>query len=205
MMRDKHSFVSNMFIALVGDELYYDIKSHSRKILKVGTFIIVPIFLLSFFFHATFISKLLSVVTGTSLIFIIYAVALVVALDVEVEVIKEETCRAVGEMKIVKDGKYKRTRIWGICLICFGIAAVYFTNEYRHRYSFECDTFWVDKQKGIYHLDFDNDCSIAEDATSLTKMKGFEIETTNIGFCPECEEWAEDAESDYNVDKFYRR
>lgn len=85
-------------------------------------------------------------------------------------------------MKIVKDGKYKRTRIWGICLICFGIAAVYFTNEYRHRYSFECDTFWVDKQKGIYHLDFDNDCSIAEDATSLTKMKGFEIETTNIGF-----------------------
>ena len=63
-----------------------------------------------------------------------------------------------------KPFKYKLTIVWGVILLALGIVAIYYSNRYRNRYAFECETFLVDEKAGIYHLDWDimscaqNDC-----------------------------------------------
>ena len=61
-------------------------------------------------------------------------------------------------------------------LVALGISAIYFSNKYRKYYAFECDTFLVDHQAEIYHLDWDNDCEVAAEAGALEKMQGFQID-----------------------------
>ena len=67
-------------------------------------------------------------------------------------------------------------------------------------------TFLVDENAGIYHLDYDNDCEYAKESENLVRMKGYEIEEfTNCTLCESCEEWAEDAETEYESNYFFRR
>ena len=188
----KQSFLSN----IIGRNTYDKFKGYAKVIIAIGTCVLAIVLLLSIFFHWSFISSLLSLITGTSLLFIIYIAALVLALDIEVDVDEPE--------KKSKPAAYKLTIAWGVVLVALGISAIYFSNKYRKYYAFECDTFLVDHQTEIYHLDWDNDCEVAAKSGNLETMQGYEIDKSYT-LCEWCEEWAEDAEDEYESNRYYRR
>lgn len=194
----KQSFLSNV----VGRNTYDEFKGYAKRIIVIGTCVLVVILLLSLFFHWGFISSLLNLVTGTSLLFIAYVAALVLALDVEVEVDEPERDYWSEPEKKMKPTTYRLTVVWGIVLILFGIGAIYFSNKYRKNYAFECQTFLVDENRGIYHLEDGND---DEDMEYTTEMKGYELKDYNYTFCESCREWVEEMESDYAAERYYRR
>lgn len=194
----EQSFLSNLF----GKNTYAGLKSWAKIIVPTGTVILAVLFLLSKFVYWKIISSLLSLVTGTSLLFIVYIAALIVVLDIEADV-EEPEYYGCGEAP--KPTAYKMTIVWGVILIVLGIAATYFSNKYRKHYAFECSTVLVDHTAGIYHLDYDNDCEVAAEAENLEKMKGYELKETNYTLCEWCQDWADDAEAEYESNRYYRK
>lgn len=196
----KQSFLSN----IIGRNTYNEFKGYAKIIIALGTCILAIILLLSFFFHWGFISRLLNLVTGTSLLFIVYIAALVITLDIEVDVDEPERSYWSEPKKMPKTAAYILTIFWGIVLVALGISAIYFSNKYRKHYAFECGTFLVDRQVGIYHYDWDNDCEVAAEAENLVKMQGYQIDKSYT-LCDWCDEWAEDVEDEYESDLYFRR
>lgn len=184
----KQSFLSN----IIGRNTYDKFKGYAKEIIAIGTCVLAIVLLLSIFFHWSFISSLLSLITGTSLLFIAYVAALVLVLDIEVDVDEPE--------KKPKPAAYKLTIVWGVVLVALGISAIYFSDKYLKHYAFECDTFLVDHQAGIYHLDWDNDCKVAAESGNLETMQGYQIDKSYT-LCEWCEEWAEDAEDEYESNR----
>lgn len=200
MAKVKQSFLSN----IIGRNTYYEFKGYAILIIVIGTCVLSVVFLLSLFFHWEFISKLLNLVTGTSILFIAYIAAIVLVLDIEVDVDEPERYYWQKPEKTPKPITYKLTIVWGIVLIVLGIGAIYFSNKYRKQYAFECDTFLVNHQAKIYHLDWDIDCEVASEASNLEKMQGYQIDNSYT-LCEWCEEWAEDIESEYGTSRYYKR
>ena len=196
----KQSFLSN----IIGRNTYDEFKCYAKVIIAIGTCVLSIVLLLSLFFHWSFISSLLSLVTGTSLLFIAYVAALVLVLDIEVDVDEPEKCYWSEPEKKPKPAAYKLTIVWGVVLVALGISAIYFSNKYRKHYAFECDTFLVDHQAGIYHLDWDNDSEVAAESGNLETMQGYQIDKSYT-LCEWCEEWAEDAEDEYESNRYFRR
>lgn len=188
-MIKKQSFLSNM----LGDA-YSSLKGYAIWISLIGSGILIILYVLSSFFHAGIISSLLNLTNGTSLLFIGYIAAIIVLADIRVEVDEPENYWHKEE-KEPKPFKYKLTIVWGVILLALGIVAIYYSNRYRNHYSFECETFLVDEEAGIYHLDWNDDCSVAEKAESLEEMKGYQINKA-FKFCEECQECLDDVESD---------
>ena len=116
-----------------------------------------------------------------------------VPVPLEVEEPEKEYWRK--EKQDPKPFKYKLTIVWGVVLLILGIVAIYYSNRYRNHYAFECETFLVDEKAGIYHLDWNSDCSIAEEAEELEKMQGYQIDE-KFKFCEECQECLEEVESE---------
>lgn len=194
----KQSFLSN----LVGREAYEGINGYAKIIIAIGTIILGILLFLSFFYHWWIVSRFLSYVTGTSLLFIAYIVVLIFALDVEVNVDEPEKKTWEKPEKSPKSVAYKLTIVWGIILVALGFCAIYFSNKYRKQYAFECNTFLVDHQARKYHLD--DECEVAAKAVYLEKMQGYQIDNSYT-FCDECEDWAEEAESEYNSNRYFRK
>ena len=197
---------------------------YAKIIVAIGTCIIGILYSLSHFFYWEFLSKLLSLFTGTSIIFICYIIALILVLTIDVTM-KEPKQESKEESKEDdSDGieydywsnKKKQSKpsfnnladrlaeIWMFVLIVLGIVAVYYSNLYRKNYAFECSTFLVDQNAGIYHLDCHNKCEDAAQAFELEKMKGFQIDDSYT-FCEWCKEWAEDAEADFEYHRYFRK
>jgi hypothetical protein len=196
----KQSFISN----LIGKDNYDGLKKNAKIIIALGTCILAILFLLTYFFHLEFLSSLLNLVTGTSLLFVAYVAALILVLDIEVDVEDPERFYWSEPIKQPKPLQYKLTIVWNVILIILGIGAIYFSNDYRKQYSFECDTYFVDHQAKIYHLDWDIDCEVAAESNHLAKMKGHQIDKSYT-LCDWCEEWAEDAEAEYGASRYFRR
>lgn len=195
-MKLKKSFISN----IIGHNTYNEFKRLSKLIVISETIIIIILYGLSSVYHSTIVSALLNLTTGTSLIFFIYVFAFIILLDTEVLINTPEEID-IYEHPYVRDLSktygslnYKLTIVWGIILIIGGILAICFTNRYRKDYAFECNTFMVDKEYGIYHLDVDNDCEIISRSNDIERMYGYEIKN-RYTFCEWCKEWQEDAET----------
>ena len=199
MIIESYSFLKK----IIGRQTYNGIKDTANQVVPIATCVLILLLGLSLFVHWTFISSILSLITGYSLIFIAYIIGLIVWLDKGVDVALQKEYRGYAFPKKEPKG-FKKTKVRGIMLVILGIVAIYFSNVYRKQYAFECDTFLVDHQKKTYHLDWDNDCEEAEMASRLEKMKGYQIDDSYT-FCYWCEEWAEDAEAEYNANRFYRR
>jgi hypothetical protein len=193
----KQSFLSN----IIGRETYNKIKSHAKTIIVPGSCILAIILSFSLYFHWGFISNLLNLVTGTSLLCVAYIVALVVKLDIEVDVDEPEDYYWSKTEKKPKPIKYKFTIVWGSILIIFGICAIYFSSQYRKHYAFECETFLVDHQLEIYHLDCGSDCKAAARNEDLEEMQGYQIDDSYT-FCDFCREWSEEMEEEYNSNRY---
>lgn len=209
MARIKKSFLSN----LLGQNAYDDLRGIAKPITLIGSCILIILFLLSFIVHWRFVSKLLSMVTGTSLLFLFYIAAIILLLDIQVDVIEPD-----GHYVIEPDGhyrfetthspktiNYKLTIFWGVILLLLGVSAIYFSNRYRKQYAFECSTILVDHKAGIYHLKWIEDCEVAAESEDLEEMKGYEINGMGYSICEWCEEYAEEVEYASDTDSFYRR
>ena len=165
----KKSFLSN----IIGKSLYDELKDYAKPIVLIGTVILVVLFLLSFFVHWKFVSRLLNLVSGTSLLFIVYVAALILFLDKEVEVEEPISYYGYDSNQMPKTRSFKLTIVWGVVLLLVGISAIFFSNRYRKQYSFDCSTILVDQSAGIYHLEWIDDCEVAADSDCLVEMKGY--------------------------------
>ena len=190
-MIQKQSFISN----LLGQNTYAELKGIALLVSLIGTAVLIVLYVLSHFFHVGIISSLVNLTNGYSLLFIGYLLALIVLLDIEVEVEEPEKEYWRKEKQDPKPFKYKLTIVWGVVLLILGIVAIYYSNRYRNHYAFECETFLVDEKAGIYHLDWNSNCSIAEEAEELEKMQGYQIDE-KFKFCEECQECLEEVESE---------
>ena len=188
----RQSFISN----LIGKDIYDNFKNQAKIIIYIGSCILAILLLLTSFFYWGFLSTLLNYVTGTSLLFIVYVAALILVFDIEVNVDEPERYYWSEPVRQSKPIQYKLTIVWGVVLIILGIGAICFSDEYRKQYSFKCDTYLVDHQEKIYHLDWDIDCEVAAESFNLVKMKGYEIDKS-YKLCDCCECWVEYAEAEY--------
>lgn len=191
----KKSFISN----LIGRSTYDWLKHNAKIIVSIGTSVLALLWGLTFICHFSVVSSMLYLVSGTSLLFIIYIAAIIIVLDCEVDIEEPDNYIWGKPKKHPKTKEYKLTIVWGMVLILLGATAIFFSDKYRKHYAFECDTFLVDNQSSIYHLDIDNDCEEAAKSNNLEKMQGFQIDKTYT-FCEWCKEWAEDAEFDAEHD-----
>ena len=191
----KQSFISNLF----GQNTYTGFKGVALLVFLIGTSILILLYTLSYFFHVGIISYLLNLTNGLSLLFIGYIVAAIILFDIEVDVEEPEKNIWGEEKKEPKPLKYKLTIVWGVFLLILGVVAIYFSNKYRKHYAFECETFLVDKQAHIYHLDWDIDCEAANEAEQLVKMYGYQIDESYT-FCEGCNELADEAKYETGVE-----
>ena len=196
----KQSFLSNLVD-------YDGLKHYARIIVIIGSCVIALVFGLSLIYHSQFISNLLGYFFGASLLFIIYIAALIIVLDFKVEIDEDKTQGRYHADNKPKPFKYKLTVVWGVLLLLLGIAAVFFSNRYRKNYAFDCSTFLVDEEAGVYHLDNDWKCIDAieaEDNGQLVRKYGYEIDKT-FKFCEYCEESIEEVEGEFNSNRYTRR
>ena len=198
MAQEKRSFLSN----LIGSNTYEELKYYAKFILAIGTCVLAVLYLLSIFFHWSFISRLLNLTTGTSLLFIVYIASVIICLDKEVEVDEPESSYRSKPANTPKTPPYRLTIVWGILLMVLGITAIFFSNRYRKQYAFDCSTILVDREAGIYHLEWIEDCEIAAESEDLKEMKGYEIKGLNYRFCDWCREYVEEAKDAYIQDQY---
>lgn len=184
----KQSFISN----LIGRQNYEDWLEYAKPIVIIGSVILILLFVLSSYFHWTILSYLVNLTYGLSLLFIGFILNIILLLDVRIEVEEPERNYWEKAEKLPKPLKYKFTIVWALALASMGITAIYLSNKYSKQYTFECNTFYVDKETGIYHLEiFIEDCDKAIHADYLEEMKGYQI-NKSFTLCEDCEEMLED-------------
>lgn len=188
----KKSFISN----IIGENTYEQFAESAKVIVKVGTCLLALFIGLSLAFHSSIINWFLQLLTGTSLLFIAYVAAMIIVLDIQVNVDEPEHDVWEKPEKIQRPTSYKLTIVWGLFLITSGISAIYFSNKYRKLYAFECNTFLVDIDSGIYHLNDDYiDCETAEQGKTLIPMKGYQLDK-RYKLCKECQDLLYEIESE---------
>jgi len=188
-MNNKTSFLSDLLHSLFGS-IYQDFYDAKGLIVIVGTCIFTIIFGLSHILYSSIINYFLPFVTGFSLTFIVYVIAWWMLLDIKVETREEEY--VYSKKGTEKSKAYKFTIVWGTALVILGISAMYYTNKYRKHYAHLCETFVVDCNTKVYHLE-DSDCEELQDVDGLIEMKGYEIKK-GYTFCEECKEYKEEME-----------
>mgnify|MGYP000529218136 FL=1 len=187
---------------LLGDQNYEKFRGYAKTYIPITTIILVVLLVISQFVHWRTVSWLLNLALGTSLIFIAYILGVILLLDFGVDVEMKEDWDGRLSLPEVMPSNFKSTIIWTYTLLILGIAAIYFSNKYRKNYSFEYQTFLVDENRGIYHLEDGND---DEDREYTTEMKGYELENYNYTFCESCRERVEEMESENTAERYYRR
>ncbi len=195
----KQSFISN----IISKSTYDQFLGYAKVIVAVGSCLLAICIGLSFFFHSSIINWFLQLLTGTSLLFIAYIAAWILILDVQVSVDEPERYVWKESEKVQRPVKYKLTIIWGIILIFLGISAIYISNKYRKHYAFECGTYLVDTQQHIYHVDWNDDCDVANEAEELEERYGYEIDDS-YRLCESCKDFLDEMES-YESERYIRR
>ena len=159
--------------------------------------VVYSLYGISFVCYWSFFSTLLSLLSGTSLLFFVYVGMIIVLCDIKVEKSGERDLFDRREPPFSsKSTKYKLTMVWFLLLLIIGITAIVFTNRYRKNYSFDCETFYVDESTGLYHLSDDCD-EIGE--SRVVEMKGYEVVEKGYVLCETCEYVADMAENDVYI------
>lgn len=172
----------------------------ANKIFIIGFISLIFLIIVSRYVKWMFLSNVIDIVTGTSVLFVFFILCMIVTLDIPINIDESK----YNHNNIEKSPKYIFTIFWCLILVCLGIVAIYGSNKYRKHYKFECTTFLVDQTKGIYHLNgYNNNCALKDNKNNLIKMNGYEIENnTNCVLCPDCAEWISDVDG---FDMYYRK
>lgn len=184
----------------MGFSFYTEFKGYARHCVPIATLILFIALLLSNIFYWEFLSSILDIITGTSLIFIAYIFGVVLLLDNEYDAEVEYQYNNRFVVDESDSIQYHASRFRGVVLIILAISAVYFSNRYRKHYAFECETFLVEETKGVYHIPEFDDGHI----NYTIEMKGYEIEESGYSLCETCSDWAEEASLNYSAESYHR-
>ena len=186
----KQSYLSNIVIDLLGEQMYEKFMKYAIWIFLIGSVCIGVLFLLSMQFYNAIVNWFLSLFLGGSLLFIIYILAFILLLDKKVDV---EVGNSNSYLSTTPEGQdsfeYKLTKYYGIFLIILGIVAIYLTGKYKERYAFKCSDCYIEKSRGIYHLF--GECEEINWETAQ-KFKGYQIDVDNYKLCSSCEDLADE-------------
>lgn len=162
--------------------------------------------LLSLFFQWSIVKFFIDCMMGWTLLSIPFMGVLIVAFDKEINLPQKEK----WDSSVPKPKAYKLSMIWGCFLIGIGLVTLYFSNQYKKYYAFQCQTFYLEQPTGIYHLR--DRCEYIgqneeenSEGISVSEVKGFDLLDQGYSLCDACREWAEDAEMDYEMNRYYRR
>ena len=178
----KQSFLSN----LIGNNNYEFCKQNSKMVAIIGTAFLTFFLGLSLICHYEFVNHGLGLITGFSLLSIIYVADLIILFDKRVDI----------DTDVQKKHKYKKTAVRGCILIVLGVGMLVLGHIYKRNYSFDCTTFYVDDKHEVYHIFNGVDCEAAYEVDVLIKKKGYQI-NNSYKLCPNCKEWAEELENGY--------
>lgn len=163
--------------------------------------------LLSLFVQWSIVKFFIDCMMGWTLLSIPFIGVLIVVLDKEINLPQDERC----ESSPAKSVSYKFSMVWGVFLIVGGLVTLYFSNQYKNYYAFQCQTFYIEQPTGVYHLrDRCEYIGMAEDEVpvedvSISKVKGIALSDEDYSLCDAYREWAEDAEMDFEANRYYRR
>lgn len=157
--------------------------------------IFIPIYLLvtgivyglTHIVYYSFVAQLLDILAGYSLLSLGFFCILIALLDIKIKEGKN--------FKI----KYTFTILWTLVLSCAGVVALFFSQKYIKHYRYECSTFLVDTKTRCYHIPDGCDDT---DLNDLQRMKGYEIISNDYTFCESCEEFLDDAEDEYEFNRY---
>lgn len=206
MIEAKSSFLKDL-----APETYCTL-SDWKGLALIYSAVLLLFFLLSLFLQWSFIKFFIDILMGWTLLSLPFMGVIIVSLDKEVKVQVPEYSWEKEEIK--KSKHYKYSKIWGITLCVLGCTALYFSGKYKDYYAFQCQTFYLDENAGMYHIL--NDCDYIYDSEEmdyyeirgnhkhLSEIKGIEILDSSFELCDACREWAEDASGDLS-NYYYRR
>ena len=163
--------------------------------------------LLSLFVQWSIVKFFIDCMMGWTLLSIPFIGVLIVVLDKEINLPQDER----WDSSTAKSVTYKLSMVWGIFLIVTGLVTLYLSNQYKNYYAFQCQTFYIEQSTGVYHLrDRCEYMGLTEDedlieGVSISKVKGVDLLDKDHSLCDACREWAEDAEMDFDANRYYRR
>lgn len=186
------SFLGNLTNGFIDSE---EALSYARTYAAVYISLMAVLFPVTRFCYWEFFRVMFMWLTGWSLLSVAFFLSLIIILNIPVTYVARGSAG------------YKLTAVWGIALVALSIVGIHYSAKLRDRYSFQCETFWVDRESGTYHIDFHDRCLCGESLAGLENMKGHEMEKQLNSFelCEDCEQWAEDAEDSYQTERFIRR
>ena len=195
-MANDENIVYGSFLSNLINDLYD--KKIASLVFVIYTIVLLVLFGISFVCYWSFFGSLFYMLTGWSLFFIAYIVSFIIFCDIRVPMrVDTDLWRTNIKLTPINTRAYKMTIAWTIILVAIGIAAIIFTNKYRKNYYFDCQTYYVEKSVGIYHLgDHCDDIS-----GSVVEMKGYEIRENGYTLCDLCSDIAEMGEDDRFVRK----
>lgn len=205
MSKIKKSFLRE----IIGNDSYDSLRR--LAILYVPVYVVVTgvVYLLTKFFFSGVLSSIFSLLTGWSLFSLLFIGSVMMICNIECK--GEETeyinlnSGSTWKEDNINSRSYKWTIVWFIVLLAIGITLGTISNRESSHYKFQCTTYLVDHQNGIYHIIENDDCEDIADYDSLVEMKGHEIERqTDYQLCTSCEEWYEDVISDMEAQEHYR-
>lgn len=177
--------------------------------LKPYTFIYLDILaiaaILSLFVQWNIVKFFIDCMMGWTLLSIPFIGTLIVSLDKEINL----PIAHRWESSPKKSVSYKLSMIWGILLIVAGLLTLYFSNQYKKYYAFQCQTFYLEQPSGVYHMR--KHCEYIGftktepiENVSISKVKGIYLLDEDYTLCVACKEWAEEAEMYVEAHRFYR-
>ena len=193
MPKIKKSFLRE----IIGNDSYDTLRG--LAIIYVPVYVVVTglVFLLTRFCYWGFLSTIFSLLTGWSLFSLLFIGSVMLICNIECN--GEETeyidhnSGSIWKEDDINPRSYKWTIVWFVVLLVIGITFGVRSNRESSHYKFQCTTYLVDHQNGIYHIIENDDCEDIANYDSLVEMKGREIERqTDYQLCTACEEWYEE-------------
>lgn len=193
------------FLAEVAPDTY-SILSELKPFAFIYLIILAIVSLLSLFVQWSIVKFFIDCMMGWTLLSIPFIGVLIVIFDKEINLPITQR----WEPSPKKSVSYKLSMIWGIFLMVAGLVTLYFSNQYKKYYAFQCQTFYLEQPSGVYHLrkrceyiGFSQEGQVEN--VSISKVKGIDLLDEDHTLCVACSEWAEDAEMDFEVNRYFRR
>lgn len=185
----------------------YRFLSELKPYALIYVVVLAIVVLLSLFFQWSIVKFFIDCMMGWTFLSIPFIGVLIVVFDKEIKLPKVEKWAP----KPPKPASFKFSMIWGCFLIVIGLVTLHFSNQYKRNYAFQCQTFYLEQPTGIYHLRDNceyiglNEEEEPIEGISVSEVKGIDLLDKDYTPCDACREWAEDAEMNYEMNRYYRR
>lgn len=157
--------------------------------------VLIIVLILSQLYYSSIIEWFIDMMMGWTVMNILFIGIMIVNFDIKVTPISKEEATHTSKPK-----RYKFSMVWGCSMFIVGILGLFFSNEYKKDYAFECSDFFLENATGVYHIWGDcPDIGIVEQYYPNVNgesswVKGYEIEKWHT-LCVACKERVEEGTS----------